>query len=456
MRKTELQFKPSLIEMKNLSPHPCRGFLAPARRHFASKKSHTHTLKKMLSSPARSAWRRSTRQVSYLSDPVFAPSLKQVSKLVSSSLDSLSALRPTQEPWTTAIETLGNIAKSPRRSLFRPQLVFLGSLAGMEINSSQKVDFIKFPGLKHIESFAAGVEMQHLYMVVHDDVMDHGTIRRGLPTVQVSLSKTGLVRSSQAGREVADHLAILIGDSANAASVKLMVAGAVQGLQRSSALDIILDSAIHAGAAQFEDVIGWQGVEQRMTQGEYLHDICAMHAVDIASFHGFTAPLIAGFRLTKPEIHEDLERELTEFGNKLGTAFYGLQDVADIVCDSSETGKDSLQDLREGRLCMPLFTLRKFATEVEWEEVSQILRGFHTSGHFAGPMSLYDRRKILSLMQAHRVIGRTIDNSEAILLQVEKDFVQRWKQNGAGGFAEGCQKFVDALRNEASGLRSKI
>jgi hypothetical protein len=51
------------------------------------------------------------------------------------------------------------------------------------------------------------------------------------------------------------------------------------------------------------------------------------------------------------------------------------------VCESSETGKDSLQDLREGRLCMPLFQLRKYASEEDWEDVSRILRGFHTSGH---------------------------------------------------------------------------
>lgn len=399
------------------------------------------------------------RGVSYVSDSVFQPSLERVGKLVSASLDSLVRLRPNQEPWTSALETLGNIAKSPRKSLFRPQLVFLGSLAGMEVGSPRqtRLDFPGHPGLGHIESFAAGVEMQHLYMVVHDDVMDHGTIRRGLPTVQISLSKTGLVRSSQAGREVADHLAVLIGDSANAASVKLMVSGAVVGLQRPQALEVILDSAMHAGAAQFEDVIGWQGVEQRLVQGEYLHDICQMHATAIASYHGFSAPLVAGYRLTSQlgTGSGDFESGLSQFGNKLGTAFYGLQDVTDIVCDSSETGKDSLQDLREGRWCMPLFSLRKFASEAEWDEVSQILRGFHTSGHFAGPMSLYDRKKILGLMHTHRIIGRTIDSSEALLDEAEREWIQKWKAT-APGFAAGCQKFVDALRNEASGLRDKI
>ena len=35
------------------------------------------------------------------------------------------------------------------------------------------------PGHEGVEEFAAGVELQHLFMLVHDDVMDHGTIRRG-------------------------------------------------------------------------------------------------------------------------------------------------------------------------------------------------------------------------------------------------------------------------------------
>lgn len=40
------------------------------------------------------------------------------------------------------------------------------------------------PGL---ELFAAGIEMQHLFMLVHDDVMDQATRRRGEPPVHVAV-----------------------------------------------------------------------------------------------------------------------------------------------------------------------------------------------------------------------------------------------------------------------------
>ena len=36
-----------------------------------------------------------------------------------------------------------------------------------------------------VATFAAGVELQHLFMLVHDDIMDKATFRRGEPTLLV-------------------------------------------------------------------------------------------------------------------------------------------------------------------------------------------------------------------------------------------------------------------------------
>ena len=394
------------------------------------------------------------RLSSTLSSPLFASSLERVATLVQSSLHSLHNLRKSNVAWTSALSALESIAKSPRKSLFRPQLVFLGCLSSLEQN---KMDWQGFPQKSFIEYFAAGVELQHLYMIVHDDVMDHGTIRRGLPTVQIVLSKTGFVRSSQVGREIADHLAILVGDCTNAISLKLMLQG-ITGLGRPDALNVILESALHAGAAQFDDVVGWEGVERRLQSGEYLNDIQSLHAIDISAEHGFSAPLIAGLRLG-PKIwstereQKQYEEELRRFGTLLGISFYDLADVTDIVCDSSETGKDSLQDLREGRLSQPLFSLRKYANVEEWEDVSQILRGFNTQGNFFGPMTLFDRRRILSLMSKYRILGRTIEASEAKLSEAES-LVKKWEET-TPQFAAGCQKFIDGLRLEGKTLMQK-
>ena len=405
----------------------------------------------------------SRRLLTTLSNPSFSSSLQRVSSLVSLSLQSLTQLRKDSEAWVSAIEALESISKSPRRHLFRPQLVFLGALSGLESGKGLKQEaagalWSEYVDRTHVESFAAGVELQHLYMVVHDDVMDHGTIRRGLPTVSVVLSRTGLVRSFQSGREIADHLAILVGDAANAASLKLMLNGAVFGLNRPKALEVILDSALRAGAAQFEDVIGWEGVERRLAAGEFLSEIQTLHALDIAAEHGFSAPLIAGFRMSPSSLSNDkkaeFEDELRRFGTLIGTSFFDLSDVTDIVCESSETGKDSLQDLREGRLSQPLFNLRKLADPEEWEDVSSILRGFQTSGNFNGPMTLYDRRRILTLMDKHRVIGRTLDAAENKLSEAEQ-LVSKWKQT-MPGFAEGCHKFVEGLRHEVKSLVGRL
>ncbi len=39
-----------------------------------------------------------------------------------------------------------------------------------------------------------------------------------------------------------------------------------------------------------------------------------------------------------------------------------------------ETGKDSLRDMREGRLSVPLFLLRETTSKEEWKDVQNILK----------------------------------------------------------------------------------
>lgn len=385
----------------------------------------------------------STRELSVgIADARFAASLDRVTNKVSDCLTSLSALRESNSSWVASIEALENIARSPRRSLFRPQLVFLGSLLGLELQG--KEPWSQYSKMNELEEFAAGIELQHLYMLIHDDVMDHGTIRRGVPTVPIAISQIGVIRSSQAGRETADHLAILVGDAVNAASLRLMINASAR-LDRGIAMDMVMNGALHAGAAQFEDVLGWQGIENRLSLGERLEDIQKSHAHDIASFHGFTVPLIAGLRLTSPSSHVEgeLESHVRKFGELIGSAFYEVSDVADLVCDSSETGKDALQDLREGRLSQPLFVLRSVSDQEEWEDVAQIL----TAGS-SGPMSLFNRRRVLSLMSKYQVVGKCVESSEAKLVEAQQ--VAQSLSASAPEFVDGCQKFVDGLRTEVS------
>ena len=77
--------------------------------------------------------------------------------------------------WRDAVAAVLAISRGPKH-LVRAQLVLLGSVAGGGAPSGDR-----------IERFATGVELLHLFMLIHDDVMDSATLRRGKPALGLAI-----------------------------------------------------------------------------------------------------------------------------------------------------------------------------------------------------------------------------------------------------------------------------
>jgi len=351
-----------------------------------------------------------------LADP-----LTRVSAIVTRTLDELRELRPESVPWTNGLDAMIAISTSPRRHLFRPQLVLLGAHKRPSAQS---------------ETFAAGVELQHLFMLVHDDVMDKGTIRRGLPTVSVALNRGGLVK-----HEAVDQLATLIGDVLHAKSLALLLEGA-QG--NTASIMRIVDAACLAGAAQFDDVVGWPGLERQMRAGLSLSVLQQRHACGIAVEHGFVAPLVAGMLLGDPTVPPDAIAAVQRWGEQAGTCFLELEDVADVVMPAAQSGKDALQDIREGRLSQILFALRRVASNEEWDSVAALC------GTDNYPISLFDRRATLDIIARHRISTRVLESSQAHLANAEAAV------DAIGALGKDYEHLRLGLHTFCQGLRAEV
>mmetsp|Transcript_21692 Transcript_21692/g.38310 ORF Transcript_21692/g.38310 Transcript_21692/m.38310 type:complete len:458 (-) Transcript_21692:227-1600(-) len=315
-----------------------------------------------------------------------SPALVKVDETVTTAISTLEAFRSDVPMWRSAFQAVQNIAGSSTRNLLRPQLVFLGYAAGKSITSMEALSDPP-PGLVR---FAAGVELQHLFMFVHDDMMDHALTRRGHDTIQVAIARGEQLSSSDLGEltgklspETVQHLTTLIGDTLQAKSAQLLASG--EGLCESgdpsnpSAMDAVLEGAFRAGAAQFDDIVGWQGVEHSLHRLQFNASTSPPSMVllerlmeDKASYHSFAAPLIAGIRLSGKR-DATLEKACTDWARHIGAAFQGVDDVIDLVLEVKESGKDRLQDIQEGRLSLPLFLLREKATTDEWNAVYNVL-----------------------------------------------------------------------------------
>lgn len=169
--------------------------------------------------------------------------------------------------------------------------------------------------------FACALEFIHTYSVVHDDLpaMDDDDFRRGRPTVH---------------KVFGEAVAILTGDALLAEAFGTMSRGAVEyGVDADVAVDVIHEISQVAGyaglvAGQVVDIES-EGRTVDLPTVEYIHT----HK---------TGALILGSLRTGAKLggasSERLEA-ITRYGGRIGLAFQVVDDILDIVGESSKLGK---------------------------------------------------------------------------------------------------------------------
>ncbi|WNV88278.1 polyprenyl synthetase family protein [Umezawaea sp. Da 62-37] len=177
--------------------------------------------------------------------------------------------------------------------------------------------------------------------VVHDDVMDRSTTRRGRPAAHVRFAAHHQrARWAGDGRVYGDSAAILVGDLALAwADDALVTAG--------------LD-----GAALARAWVPWQAVRTEMMAGQHLDLLaCARREESLERTLRVARFKTAAYTVERP-LHlgaalagapADLIDALREFGRDIGVAFQLRDDLLGVFGDAETIGKPVGDDLREGK-----------------------------------------------------------------------------------------------------------
>jgi heptaprenyl diphosphate synthase len=217
-----------------------------------------------------------------------------------------------------SIEDDPEVVAAPMSDLFdaggkriRPALVLLSAKCG-------RYD------LEKLTPAAMAVELTHAATLVHDDVIDRATVRRGRPTVAASLG---------------DEPAIVIGDFHFAKAYELAA--------RTDSPEVVAILAravmsICAGEVR-QQAIRFQ---YSTSVDEYMRRIEAKTATLLAACCDIGA-LLAGLK--------DAERDaLRAYGRLLGLAFQIADDVLDYTGSEDEIGKPIGHDIAEGFATLPL------------------------------------------------------------------------------------------------------
>jgi len=209
---------------------------------------------------------------------------------------------------------------------------------------------------------AAIIEMMHNATLLHDDVIDEGKKRRGLPTI-----------NSLWGNESA----VLLGDLILSHVFKMCAQ------LESRVADVIATAAVRLCEGELRQVVQkhyWQ-----LNEAEYIDVITEKSAV-LFSSSCFLGGLLAG-------ASESQAQSLADFGLNAGIAFQMTDDLLDITGDESKTGKTLGSDVDKHKLTLALIHLLKVVDE---KEKNNIINSF-----LDRKGSQYDKHALLEILNRH-------------------------------------------------------
>jgi len=256
-----------------------------------------------------------------LSDPM-AAEMEQVDTVIANRLRSDVAL----------INQISQYIVSAGGKRIRPRLVLL--FAGA----------LGFQGPERF-TLAAIVEFIHTATLLHDDVVDESSLRRGRDTANAVFGNAA---------------SVLVGDFLYSRAFQMMVA--VNNLR---VLDILADATNVIAEGEVLQLMNLHDAD--LAVDEYLRVIRFKTAKLFEASARLGALLGGADGIT--------EESCADYGRSLGTAFQLVDDLLDYDGETHELGKNVGDDLREGKPTLPLLVAMARASPAESDMIRHAIEG---------------------------------------------------------------------------------
>jgi octaprenyl-diphosphate synthase len=182
---------------------------------------------------------------------------------------------------------------------------------------------------------AAVVEFIHTATLLHDDVVDESTLRRGFATANDTFGNPA---------------SVLVGDFLYSRAFQMMVEG-----QNMRIMEVLADATNTIAEGEVMQLMNMHNAE--LSEAGYLQVIRSKTA------KLFEASARVGAILSGAS--PALEAACADYGQALGTAFQVIDDVLDYAGDAKRMGKNLGDDLREGKATLPLIAAMQRGTAPE-------------------------------------------------------------------------------------------
>jgi octaprenyl-diphosphate synthase len=214
----------------------------------------------------------------------------------------------------------------------------------------------------HLTDFSTIFEYLHAATLLHDDVVDAASVRRGISTANT-------IWGNQA--------VILVGDFLLAKSLSLAV-----DTDKLKVLKVLAHTTTLMAEGEILQLLHAGNLD--LTEEQYF-EVTIRKTAALMSAACQIGAILAG-------VSEAQEEALTQLGLNLGISFQVVDDILDFTGDVRQLGKPVINDLKEGRITLPLIhalahvseadrrRLRELAQEVKPENAPDILALLQKNG----------------------------------------------------------------------------
>jgi len=255
--------------------------------------------------------------------PAVAPSLESIRDPIAADLLVVDdVIRRRLDSDVVLIRTISQYIVASGGKRLRPALVLLAANA-----------FGATGPARH--ELAAVIEFIHTATLLHDDVVDESSLRRGRKT---------------ANAEFGNAASVLVGDFLYSRAFQMIVdAGSLRIMKvLADATNVIAEG----------EVLQLLNVHDPDTDEESYLRVIRYKTAKLFQAACQVGAILGGATA-------EAERALAEYGMHLGTAFQLVDDVLDYSGDLTETGKNLGDDLAEGKPTLPLIRVMQAGTPEE-------------------------------------------------------------------------------------------
>ena len=215
------------------------------------------------------------------------------------------------------------------------------------------------------------VELLHVFLLIHDDIIDKDSIRHGVYTAHERYTKKA--ESIFAPKKIkndavhfGNSMAILVGDIANSMAQEMIFNANFPADAIIRSLDKLRYIAYRTLPGEMLDVEmefrGWATEEEilKMHEGKTAH-------------YTFEGPIGLGWTLADKSSSGDLEK-LSKYGLLIGKAFQIRDDILGVFGDEKKLGKPVGSDIIEGKQTLLLLKARENGTKAQKEIIQKYVR----------------------------------------------------------------------------------